>query len=141
MEQLRLQSEIVESWEPDQPNLTVDRCNESRHRTLGHLRACQEQWLIALEAFLESDNPSLTFLHPWRHFESKNYSSVPWEEHMDAYRRDRSRWLELISGADRTRGGKWNRKPDTVEGLTKRLAMHEAHHISDLASHQKRREN
>lgn len=135
IDRLESQSEIVASWEPDLPNPTAERCLQSRHRTLGHLRACQEQWLIALEAFLVADNPNVTFLHPWRHFETQGYASARWEEHMEAYCRDRRRWIELISTADRTRDGKWNRKPDTVEGLTARLAAHEAHHISDFREH------
>ncbi len=133
---IKSQGELVIAWQPDAPKPEAERCLDSRHRTLGHLRACQEQWLIALQAFLKSDNSNVTFLHPWRHFESQGYASTPWDEHMDVYCNDRKHWLELISGADRTRSGKWNRKPDTVEGLTKRLMAHEAHHILNLTSHQ-----
>lgn len=42
---------------------------------------------------------------------------------------DRATWLSLEGRVDRERGGKWNGKPDTIAGLTRRLADHEAHHL------------
>ena len=131
-QQLVEQLWVIQAWEPGPAEPGVLRCEQSRHRPLAHLRACQEQWLGVLVAFLERDNPSVTILHPWRHFEKERYEEVPWEVHLAKFAADRRTWLDRLEGADLERSGKWNRKPDTVGGLTKRLAEHEAHHIGVL---------
>jgi len=88
--------------------------------------------LGVLVAFLECDNPSVTILHPWRQFEKKRYEEVQWEVHMVKFVADLRTWLDRFEGADAERFGKWNRKPNTVGGHTKRLVDHEVHHISAL---------
>ena len=126
----------IESWNPEPPAPEAERCEQSRHRTLGHLRACQEQWLVAAESFNERDSPSITFLHPWRQFDANGYAHLDWDEHLAKFRSDRTRWIALRS-ADWTRGGKWNRKPDTISRLVWRLVSHEAHHLALRPSAQK----
>lgn len=122
--------EIVRSWDPEAANPLASRCEQSRHRTLAHLRACQEQWLLVVNEFLTRDNPSVTILHPWRKFDQGRYADLPWENHLSGFIEDRHRWLELQYSADWNRGGKMNRKPDTIGGLTDRLAVHEAYHVA-----------
>lgn len=122
----------VARWEPAGPDPTALRCERSRHRTLAHLRACQEQWLVVMRAFAERDNPSVTILHPWRQFDAMGYAAVPWDEHMAAYLQGRQDWASVCRETDPERGGKWNRKPDTIGGLTSRLVGHERHHILSL---------
>ncbi len=135
--------DIVSGWAPEDLLAGAVRCEQSRHRTLAHLRACQEQWLVIVDAFLARDNPSVTVLHPWRKFDQGGYAELLWDDHLAKYLEDRRRWLQLQHVANWNRGGKWNRKPDTVGGLTNRLANHEVYHIERLlvvghrAAHQK----
>ena len=131
-QQLVDQSAIIQAWEPCNPEPTALRCEFSRHRTLAHLRACQEQWILVLVAFLERDNPSVTILHPWRQFAQGRYEELPWEVHLSKFISDRRIWLDRLDGADPERPGKRNGKTDTVGGLTYGLAEHEAHHINVL---------
>lgn len=121
--------EVVKSWEPELPDLSAARCEQSKHRTLAHLRACQEQWLFVVEEFLNRENPNVTVLHPWRKFAQSGYEGLPWGEHFKMYVADREKWTSLRERVDWERGGKMNRKPETIGSLTRRLAMHEAHHV------------
>lgn len=131
-QQLIDQSVTILSWAPCQPQPAALRCEFSRHRTLAHLRACQEQWLVVLIAFLESDNPSVKILHPWRQFDNEHYAEVPWEVHLSKFASDRRIWLEHLDGADLDRTGRRNGTQLTVGSLTKILADHEAYHIKVL---------
>lgn len=115
--------------EPEAPNLAAARCVDSKHRTLAHLRACQETWLEAALAFHQRPNSRIKLLHPWRLFEKNSYELVPWEDHLAAFRADRLRWKELLATADRSTSGKMNEKPFTIEDLTSRLVAHEHYHI------------
>ncbi len=128
-ESLRESRGIVSTWAPEGPNPLALRCQQSRHRTLAHLRACQEQWMIVVDEFLVRNNPNVTVLHPWRKFDQAGYANLPWEANFSKYMEDRARWLRWRDTADWTRGGKWNRKPDTIGGLTAHLANHEAYHL------------
>lgn len=119
----------IQSWELALPDPSALRCEHSRHRTLAHLRACQQQWLFVVDRFIDREAPSVKILHPWRLFEAENYALAPWEVHMSRFIEDRQRWLNLGDTVDWERGGKWNQKPDTIGGLTKRLADHEAYHV------------
>ena len=131
---LRQQAEAIRQWPADPPNPDALRCEHSRHRTLGHLRACQEQWLTILISFAERPSPSVKILHPWRQFEVLNYALLDWDDHMEQFRTDRRRWLSLCESVDWERKGKWNAKPDSIAGLTKRLVKHEAFHIDSIRS-------
>lgn len=122
--------ETVKSWEKSEPDTAALRCEQSKHRTLAHLRACQEQWLFVALRFVETDSPRVKILHPWRKFDSENYSTVDWEIHLEQFIKDRETWLSLRDTADPERGGKWNGKPDTLLGLTRRLVSHESHHLN-----------
>jgi len=129
---LRYHLEIIQKWEPDLPDAGALRCEQSRHRTLAHLRACQEQWLPVVTAFIDRDSPSVKILHPWRQFDLGNYAALPWDVHMKRFVEDRQRWLSFRDSVDWNRGGKRNLKSDTIGGLTKHLANHESHHIGLL---------
>lgn len=126
------QGEAVAGWERSKPDPSAARCERSRHRTLAHLRACEEQWLVVVRAFAERVSPNVTILHPWRHFDQMGYAVLPWDDHMAAYLQGRQEWVRLCAEADPERGGKWNRKPDTIGGLVGRLVGHERHHIVNL---------
>ncbi len=126
---LKRSRDVVAAWTPTGPDPAAARCEQSRHRTLAHLRACQGQWLAIVTEFLARDKPSVTVLHPWRQFDRGLYAELAWDEHLTAFLKGREEWLRLQNTADWTRGGKWNRKPDTVGGLTKRLANHEDYHL------------
>lgn len=128
---LRATREQICLWTPTEPEPATLRCAQSRHRTLAHLRACQEQWFWVARQFQERESPSVTILHPWRIFDQNDYSRCPWDEHLERFLADRETWLawqdQLVPLSER--GGKWNRKPDTIGGLTQRLAHHEAYHV------------
>jgi hypothetical protein len=119
----------IRAWEPAEPNPAAKRCVESRHRTLAHLRACQESWLEACIAFDQKPNPRLKMLHPWRVFEQKSYELISWEDHLAAYLADRARWKDLLKSADGRKSGKINDKEHSIESLTQRLVAHEHLHL------------
>lgn len=130
--ELESHSQLIAAWEIDLPNPTAQRCIESRHRTLAHLRACQETWLAACLAFETKPGPSLKLLHPWRLFDQKGYADLSWEEHLAAFLEDRVRLLEMLQRVDRTIGGKVNAKAYTIEGLMAgRMLAHERRHLFD----------
>jgi hypothetical protein len=122
---------LILLWEPAEPDPAAVRCVHSRHRTLAHLRACQETWLEACLAFHQRPNSSLKLPHPWRLFDQRSYESVAWNDHLSAFQTDRARWKDLLRSADRTKGGKLNGKPSTIESLTAKLIAHEHQHLFD----------
>ncbi len=129
---VKLQSNLdtVRSWPEEQPDLSCLRCAQSKHRTLAHLRACQEQWLKVAQRFASEHEPRFTILHPWRLFEANSYASFGWQEHLSQFINDRRHWLTLRDNVDPTRGGCWNRRSDTIFTLTERLVEHETFHIA-----------
>ncbi|MCE9557851.1 MAG: hypothetical protein K8R88_02760 [Armatimonadetes bacterium] len=129
---MRENLETIRNWQPEEPCIEAQRCEYSRHRTLAHLRACQEQWLWIVLNFIENESPSIKIPHPWRIFDDENYEIVSWENHMEKFIADRVKWLALRDIVGRDRGGKWNSKLDTISGLTRRLVDHESHHIGTL---------
>lgn len=122
------------AWQSSEPDPGAIRCIQSRHRTLAHLRACQETWLEACMAFDQKPNARLKLLHPWRLFEQKSYEQVAWDEHLRAFLADRARWRTLLETADRQKSGKLNDKEQSIESLTQRLVAHEHHHLFTLAT-------
>ena len=119
----------IEMWEPAEPDASALRCVDSRHRTLAHLRACQETWLTACAAFAERSEPRFSLPHPWRVFEHYGYATIAWHDHLAAYVADRTRWKAILSTADRMRGGVVDGKPRTIASLTGRLVAHEKRHL------------
>lgn len=131
---LEASSAALAAWEPEPPNPAAERCEFSRHRTLAHLRACQEQWLAVATEFLNRDSPNVTILHPWRKFAAEGYANLEWESHMNRFKTDRAIWLQLLEEADWSRGGRMNRKPESIGSLARRLAEHERYHIEVLGA-------
>ncbi|MBS1703910.1 MAG: hypothetical protein JST12_19760 [Armatimonadetes bacterium] len=132
LKELDAHRQHIEAWEPDAPKPDAARCVQSRHRTLAHLRACQETWLAACLAFAERPGASLKLLHPWRLFDQQSYALGSWDEHRRAFLTDRQRLLELLRTCDRTIGGKVNGNSYTIESLIAgRVAAHERHHLFD----------
>lgn len=129
LRQMDENEQYIIAWQAVEPDVTAKRCVESRHRTLAHLRACQESWLEACIAFDQKINPRLKMLHPWRVFEQKSYELIPWEEHLAVYLADRARWKQLLNSTDVHKSGKINDKPHSIESLTRRLVAHEYHHL------------
>jgi len=129
LRQMDEHEQYIRALEPAAPDPSAIRCVQSRHRTLAHLRACQETWLEACIAFDQKPRPRLKLLHPWRLFEQKSYDLIPWEEHLAVYLADRTRWKELLQSADRQKTGKINDKEHSIESLTHRLVGHEHHHL------------
>ena len=127
--QMDEQEQYLRAWQHAEPDLTAKRCVQSRHRTLAHLRACQESWLEACIAFDQKPNTRLKMLHPWRVFEQKSYELISWEDHLAAYLTDRARWKQFLKSADRQKTGKINDKEHSIESLTRRLIAHEHHHL------------
>jgi hypothetical protein len=129
LRQLDEHKQFITAWQPAEPDADAKRCVQSRHRTLAHLRACQETWLEACIAFDQKPHPRLKMLHPWRRFEQNSYELVSWEDHLAAYRADRVRWKELLKRADRQKTGKINGTEHSIESLTLRLVAHEHYHL------------
>jgi hypothetical protein len=132
LEEMDALEAIVKAWEPCEPDVAALRCEQSRHRTLAHLRAAQETWLKGVLLFAAKDGASLNPPHPWRLFENEGYASRPWEEHREAYLADRAQWRALVRqpDLDRDRGGRLSRNQCTIATLTRRLVYHERHHVS-----------
>jgi len=114
---------------PSEPDPTATRCVQSQHRTLAHLRACQESWLEACIAFDKETNPRLKMLHPWRVFDTESYEAIRWEDHLAKFLADRARWKQLLEDADRDKSGKINNNVHSIESLTRRLVAHEHYHL------------
>jgi hypothetical protein len=129
LRQMDENEQFILAWQPAEPDVAAIRCVQSRHRTLAHLRACQETWLEACRAFDQKPNPRLKLLHPWRLFAQNSYELIAWEDHLAAYRADRARWRELLKTADRQKTGKINGQEHSIESLTRRLVAHEHHHL------------
>ena len=129
LRQMDAHEQHIRAWQPAEPDANAKRCVQSRHRTLAHLRTCQESWLEACIAFDQKSNPRLKMLHPWRVFEQESYALLPWEDHFAVYLADRARWKQLLKTADRYKSGKINDKEHSIESLTKRLVAHEHHHL------------
>ena len=129
LRQMDANEQYIRAWQPAQPDAAAKRCVQSQHRTLAHLRACQESWLEACLAFDQKPNPRLKMLHPWRVFEQKSYELIAWEDHLAVYLADRARWKQLLKTADRHKSGKINAKEHSIESLTRHLVGHEHHHL------------
>ena len=129
LDQLDFHERHIEALEPDTPNPAAVRCVNSRHRTLAHLRMCQESWLEACIAFQDRHNPRLKMLHPWRVYEQRGFAQIPWNEHLESFRSDRDRLRLFLKTADRSRSGKINANEHTIEGLVSRIVSHEHHHL------------
>lgn len=129
MLQMDVNEKYIRSLEPHAPDNSAQRCCQSLHRTLGHLRACQEIWLQASIAFDQRPNSRLKLLHPWRVFEQNGYELILWEEHLQAFLHHRTEWKELLHATNRINGGKLNGNDQTIESLTGRLVAHEQYHL------------
>jgi hypothetical protein len=129
LRQMDENEQLISAWQPAEPDPAAQRCAESRHRTLAHLRACQETWLEACIAFDHQHSPRLKMLHPWRLFQQKSYELAPWDDHLAAYLADRARWKHLLKSTDRHQSGKINDKERSIESLTQQLVAHERHHL------------
>jgi hypothetical protein len=126
---MEAQEQYICALQPEEPAPSALRCVHSRHRTLAHLRACQESWLEACIQFQNLPKARLKMLHPWRVFEQKSYELLSWEDHLNVYLADRARWKDLLKSADRQKKGKINGKEFSIESLTERLVSHEHHHL------------
>ena len=129
LRQMDENEQFICAWKPAEPDPSATRCVKSRHRTLAHLRACQETWLEACLAFDQKPHPRLKMLHPWRAFEQKSYELISWEDHLAVFLADRARWKALLLTVDRKKMGKINDKEHSIESLTQRLVSHEHHHL------------
>ena len=58
-DQLETQMLLIQGWPREDPNPVAIRCEQSRHRTLAHLRSCQEQWLSVVSGFAERESPNV----------------------------------------------------------------------------------
>lgn len=129
MLQMDVNEKYIRSLEAHAPDNSAQRCCQSLHRTLGHLRACQEIWLQASIAFDQRPNSRLKLLHPWRVFEQNGYELILWEEHLQSFLHHRAEWKELLNATNRINGGKLNGNDQTIESLTGRLVAHEQYHL------------
>jgi hypothetical protein len=129
LRQMDEHAQYIAAWQPALPDPSAVRCVQSRHRTLAHLRACQETWLEACIAFDQRPGHRVKLLHPWRLFEQNDYALLPWDEHLAAFNADRVRWKALLETADRQKAGKMNDRPHSIESLTRGLVAHEHHHL------------
>lgn len=124
----------VANWALEEPNPGAKRCSESRHRTLGHLRAAQETWLQVVRILTEREGAKVSLPHPWRLFDDHHYATLPWQEHRERYLSDRNAWIELLTNPDVNwdATGTLKRKPVSIRSLTKRLLDHERVHVDGL---------
>lgn len=131
---LHTQCAKVSSWPPTAPNPAAQRCRECRHRTLAHLRAAQEIWLQVARHIAGQSPKGIRSLHPWTVFTNENYAQRSWHEHRDKFLKDRQEWIKLVHNplADRTLSTQFNGKLITLEQLTQKLVIHEAHHLQDF---------
>ena len=104
---------------------------------LAHLRACSDVWGNSIEAMLADENPVLPDVHPRHWLKQTNYLDLRFRESLQALDSQRAKMLSVLrqlSFEDWTRSAVIGGRKHTVFSQVRRMAKHEAEHISQIAA-------
>ena len=103
---------------------------------LAHLRACSDVCGNSIEAMLADENPVLPDVHPRRWLKQTNYLDLRFHESLQALASQRAKMLSVLrqlSFEDWGRSGVIGGRKHTVFSQVRRMAKHEAEHITQIA--------
>jgi hypothetical protein len=103
---------------------------------LAHLRACSDVWGNSIEAMLADENPMLPDVHPRHWLKQTNYLDLSFRESLMALASQRAKMLSVLrqlSFEDWGRPGVIGVRKHTVFSQARRMAKHEAEHITQIA--------
>lgn len=103
---------------------------------LAHLRACSDVWGNSIEAMLADENPVLPDVHPRHWLKQTNYLDLRFRESLQALASQRAKMLSVLrqlSFEDWARPAMIGERRHTVFSEVRRMAKHEAEHITQIA--------
>lgn len=103
---------------------------------LAHLRACSDVWGNSIEAMLADENPVLPDVHPRHWLKQTNYLDLSFRDSLQAFASQRAKMLPVLrqlSFEDWGRSGVIGGRKHTVFSQVRRMAKHEAEHITQIA--------
>ncbi len=102
---------------------------------LAHLRACSDVWGKSIEAMLADENPVLPDVHPRQWLKQTNYFDLRFRESLQALTSQRAKMLPVLrqlSFEDWERSGVIGGRKHTVFSQVRRMAKHEAEHLTQI---------
>ncbi|HSK65499.1 MAG TPA: DinB family protein, partial [Anaerolineales bacterium] len=103
---------------------------------LAHLRACSDVWGNSIEAMLADENPVLQDVHPRHWLKQTNYLDLRFRESLQALASQRAKMLSVLrqlSFEEWGRPAMIGGRKHTVFSQVRRMAKHEAEHITQIA--------
>lgn len=103
---------------------------------LAHLRSCSDVWGNSIEAMLADENPVLADVHPRHWLKQTNYLDLRFRESLQALASQRAKMLSVLrqlSFEDWARSAVIGGRNHTVFSQVRRMAKHEAEHLTQIA--------
>jgi hypothetical protein len=103
---------------------------------LAHLRACSDVWGNSIETMLADENPVLPDVHPRHWLKQTNYLDRSFRESLQALASQRVKMLSVLrqlAFEDWARPAMIGGRKHTVFSQVRRMAKHEAEHITQIA--------
>lgn len=104
---------------------------------LAHLRACSDVWGNSIEAMLADENPVLPDVHPRHRLKQTNYLDLRFRESLQALASQRAKMLSVLrqlSFEEWARSAMIGERKHTIFSQVRRMAKHEAEHITQIAA-------
>jgi hypothetical protein len=102
---------------------------------LAHLRSCSDVWGNSIEAMLADENPVLPDVHPRQWLKQTNYLDLRFRESLQALVSQRAKMLSVLrqlSFEDWARSAMIGGRKHTVFAQVRRMAKHEAEHLTQI---------
>lgn len=103
---------------------------------LAHLRSCADVWSYSMYAMLAVSEPHLADIHPRAWARASAYRRMPFITSFPAYVLQRVELLQALrplKQSDWERGALIGRRRHTVFSQARRMALHEADHLEQIA--------
>jgi hypothetical protein len=103
---------------------------------LAHLRACSDVWGNSIEVMLADENPVLPDVHPRHWLKQTNYLDLRFRESFQTLASQRVKMLSVLRQLlfeDWGRSGVIGGRKHTVFSQARRMAKHEAEHITQIS--------
>ena len=127
---------ITRDASEEQLNHKASKQDWSVRDILAHLRACSDVWGNSIEAMLADENPVLPDVHPRHWLKQTNYLDLSFRESRQALASQRAKMLSvlrLLSFEDWARPARIGGRKHTIFSQARRMAKHEAEHITQIA--------